>query len=131
MIELDSLVEVKLKEDEDFLKIRETLTRIGVARKDKTLFQSCHILHKQGKYYITHFKELFSMDGKPSNFTEDDISRRNSIANLLAEWGLVELVNPEKTKEPVSPLSQIKVLPHKEKDEVNFKKAKYNIGKKR
>ena len=131
MIEISSLVEVKLKEDEDFLKIRETLTRIGVAsRKDKTLFQSCHILHKQGKYYITHFKELFSMDGKPSNFTENDISRRNSIANLLAEWGLVELVNPEKTKEPVSPLSQIKVLPHKEKDEWNLA-AKYNIGKKR
>ena len=131
MIELDSLVEVKLKEDDDFLKIRETLTRIGVAsRKDKTLFQSCHILHKQGKYYITHFKELFSMDGKPSNFTEDDISRRNSIANLLAEWGLVELVNPDKSKEPVSPLSQIKVLPHKEKDEWNLA-AKYNIGKKR
>ena len=131
MIEISSLVEVKLKEDEDFLKIRETLTRIGVAsRKDKTLFQSCHILHKQGKYYITHFKELFSMDGKPSNFTEDDISRRNSIANLLAEWGLVELVNPEKTKEPVSPLSQIKVLPNKEKDEWNLA-AKYNIGKKR
>ena len=131
MIEISSLVEVKLKEDEDFLKIRETLTRIGVAsRKDKTLFQSCHILHKQGKYYITHFKELFSMDGKPSNFTEDDISRRNSIANLLAEWGLVELVDPNKTKEPVSPLSQIKVLPHKEKDEWNLA-AKYNIGKKR
>ena len=131
MIELDSLVEVKLKEDEDFLKIRETLTRIGVAsRKDKTLFQSCHILHKQGKYYITHFKELFSMDGKPSNFTEDDISRRNSIANLLAEWGLVELVDADKSKEPVSPLSQIKVLPHKEKDEWNLA-AKYNIGKKK
>jgi len=131
MIELDSLVEVRLKEHEDFLKIRETLTRIGVAsRKDKTLFQSCHILHKQKKYYITHFKELFSMDGKPSNFTEDDISRRNSIANLLAEWGLVELVDPNKTKEPVSPLSQIKVLPHKEKDEWNLA-AKYNIGKKR
>ena len=131
MIEISSLVEVKLKEDEDFLKIRETLTRIGVAsRKDKTLFQSCHILHKQGKYYITHFKELFSMDGKPSNFTEDDISRRNSIANLLAEWGLVELVNPDKSKEPVPPLSQIKVLPHKEKDEWNLA-AKYNIGKKR
>ena len=131
MIEISSLVEVKLKEDEDFLKIRETLTRIGVAsRKDKTLFQSCHILHKQGKYYITHFKELISMEGKPSNYTEDDISRRNSIANLLAEWGLVELVNPEKTKEPVSPLSQIKVLPHKEKNEWNLA-AKYNIGKKR
>lgn len=131
MIEISNLVEVKLKEDEDFLKIRETLTRIGVAsRKDKTLFQSCHILHKQGKYYITHFKELFSMDGKPSNFTEDDISRRNSIANLLAEWGLVELVDPDKSRDPVSPLSQIKVLPHKEKDEWNLA-AKYNIGKKR
>ena len=116
MIELDSLVEVKLKEDEDFLKIRETLTRIGVAsRKDKTLFQSCHILHKQGKYYITHFKELFSMDGKPSNFTEDDISRRNSIANLLAEWGLVELVNPEKTKEPVSLFRRLKFYHTKKK----------------
>ena len=127
----ESMLEVTIKAPDDFLKIRETLTRIGVAsRKDKTLFQSCHILHKQGKYYITHFKELFSMDGKPSNFTEDDISRRNSIANLLAEWGLVELVNPEKTKEPVSPLSQIKVLPHKEKDEWNLA-AKYNIGKKR
>ena len=125
------MLEVTIKQPDDFLKVRETLTRIGVAsRKDKTLFQSCHILHKQGKYYITHFKELFSMDGKPSNFTEDDISRRNSIANLLAEWGLVELVDPNKTKEPVSPLSQIKVLPHKEKDEWNLA-AKYNIGKKR
>ena len=117
MIELEKLVEVKLKEDEDFLKIRETLTRIGVAsRKDKTLYQSCHILHKQGKYYITHFKELFSLDGKPSNFTEDDISRRNTIANLLAEWGLITLVNPDKSADPVAPLSQIKVLPFKEKD---------------
>ena len=129
MIDLDSLVEVKLKEDEDFLKIRETLTRIGVAsRKDKTLFQSCHILHKQSRI-ICHFKELFSMDGKPSNFTEDDMGRRNTIANLLAEWGLVKLVNEDKSKEPVAPLSQIKV-PHKEKDEWNLA-AKYNIGKKR
>ena len=117
MIDLNSLVEVTLKDSEDFLKIRETLTRIGVAsRKDKTLFQSCHILHKQGKYYICHFKELFSIDGKPSNFTEDDLSRRNTISNLLAEWGLVNLVDIEKSKQPVAPLSQIKVLPHKEKD---------------
>ena len=131
MIELESLVEVTLKEDEDFLKIRETLTRIGVAsRKDKTLFQSCHILHKQGRYYICHFKERFSLDGKPANFTEDDISRRNTIANLLAEWGLVKLVNEDKSKDPVAPLSQIKVLPHKEKDGWTLS-AKYNIGKKR
>ena len=96
MIDLNSLVEVTLKDSEDFLKIRETLTRIGVAsRKDKTLFQSCHILHKQGKYYICHFKELFSIDGKPSNFTEDDLSRRNTISNLLAEWGLLTLVTPD------------------------------------
>ena len=131
MIDLNSLVEVTLKDSEDFLKIRETLTRIGVARrKDKTLFQSCHILHKQGKYYICHFKELFSIDGKPSNFTEDDLSRRNTISNLLAEWGLVNLVDIEKSKQPVAPLSQIKVLPHKEKDGWILS-AKYNIGKKR
>ena len=131
MIDLENLIEVKLKEDEDFLKIRETLTRIGVAsRKDKTLYQSCHILHKQGKYYITHFKELFSLDGKPSNFTEDDISRRNTIVNLLAEWGLIELVDSEKSKDPVAPLSQIKVLPFKEKDGWILS-AKYNIGKKK
>ena len=131
MIELENLVEVQLKEDEDFLKIRETLTRIGVAsRKEKTLYQSCHILHKQGKYYITHFKELFGLDGKPSNFTEDDISRRNTIANLLAEWGLITLVNPQKSANPVAPLSQIKVLPFKEKDGWILS-AKYNIGKKK
>ena len=130
-IDTDKMIEVKLKNPDDFLKIRETLTRIGVAsRKDKTLYQSCHILHKQGRYFIVHFKELFALDGKPSNFSDNDMSRRNTIANLLAEWGLVELVNPEKTKEPVSPLSQIKVLPHKEKDEWNLA-AKYNIGKKR
>jgi len=131
MIELENLVEVLLKNDEDFLKIRETLTRIGVAsRKDKTLYQSCHILHKQGKYYIVHFKELFGLDGKPSNFTEDDISRRNTIANLLAEWGLIELKVPEKSTNPVAPLSQIKVLPYKEKDGWILA-AKYNIGKKK
>jgi hypothetical protein len=128
---LDSMVEVLLKNEDDFLKIRETLTRIGVAsRKDKTIYQSCHILHKQGRYYIVHFKELFALDGKPSNFGDDDRGRRNSIANLLAEWGLVELVDEVKSKEPIAPLSQIKVLPFKEKDEWNLV-AKYNIGKKR
>tara|TARA_E500000318_G_C3485647_1_gene182234 strand:+ start:217 stop:615 length:399 start_codon:yes stop_codon:yes gene_type:complete len=130
-IDISNLVEVTLKEDDDFLKIRETLTRIGVAsRKDKTIYQSCHILHKQGKYYIVHFKELFALDGKPSNFSEDDIARRNTIANLLSEWGLIGLVDSNKSSDPVSPLSQIKVLPYKEKNEWNLT-AKYNIGKKR
>jgi hypothetical protein len=125
------MVEVVLNNQDDFLKVRETLTRIGIAsRKDKTLFQSCHILHKQGRYYIVHFKELFALDGKPSNFDEADIGRRNTIANLLAEWGLIELVEPAKSAEPISPLSQIKILPHKEKDEWNLE-AKYNIGRKR
>jgi len=127
---LDSLVEVLLKDDDDFLKIRETLTRIGVAsHKNKTLYQSCHILHKQGKYYIVHFKELFALDGKPSNFGDEDIGRRNTIANLLAEWGLIKLVDGEKTKEPIAPLNQIKVLPYKDKAEWNLE-TKYNIGKK-
>ena len=129
-IDTDKMIEVKLKTADDFLKIRETLTRIVVAsRKDKTLYQSCHILHKQGRYFIVHFKELFALDGKPSNFSESDMSRRNTIANLLAEWGLLELVNSEITKEPVAPISQIKVLPFKEKNEWNLT-AKYNIGKK-
>ena len=127
---LDSLIEIRITNDDDFLKIRETLTRIGVAsRKDKTIYQSCHILHKQGRYYIVHFKELFALDGKPSNFGDDDKGRRNTIANLIAEWGLVELVEPVKSSEPVAPLSQIKVLPHREKSEWNLV-AKYNIGKK-
>lgn len=130
-VDISNLVEVTLKEDDDFLKIRETLTRIGVAsRKDKTIYQSCHILHKQGKYYIVHFKELFALDGKPSNFSEDDIARRNTIANLLAEWGLIGLVDEDKSSDPVAPLSQIKVLPYKEKDDWILT-AKYNIGKKR
>ena len=121
---------MKLNEGDDFLKVRETLTRIGVAsRKDKTLYQSCHILHKQGRYFIVHFKELFALDGKPSNFSESDISRRNTIANLLAEWGLLKLVTPDLSKQPVAPISQIKVLPFKEKDQWNLT-AKYNIGKK-
>ena len=127
---LESLVEIRIKTDDDFLKIRETLTRIGVAsRKDKTIYQSCHILHKQGRYYIVHFKELFALDGKPSNFDATDQARRNTIANLLAEWKLVELVNPQSSADPVAPLSQIKVLPHREKNEWSLV-AKYNIGKK-
>lgn len=131
MTVLESLVEVRLVDEDDFLKVRETLTRIGVAsRKDKVLYQSCHILHKQGRYYIVHFKELFALDGKPANFSEDDVARRNTIANLLAEWGLVQLINPAATKEPVAPLSQIKILPHKEKDDWELV-AKYNIGRKR
>ena len=127
----ENMVEVKLKNEDDFLKIRETLTRIGVAsKKNRTIYQSCHILHKQGRYYIVHFKELFALDGKPSNFAEEDIARRNTIANLLAEWGLVNLVEPTKSSEPVAPLSQIKVLPYKEKDEWELV-AKYNLGKKK
>lgn len=127
---LESLVEVKLKNDDDFLKVRETLTRIGVAsKKDRVLYQSCHILHKQGKYYIVHFKELFLLDGKPSNFSEEDQGRRNTIVGLLAEWGLVEEVDAQKSKDPRAMLSQIKVLPYKERDEWELV-AKYNIGRK-
>ena len=128
---IDSFIEVKLINEDDFLKVRETLTRVGVAsKKQQTLWQSCHILHKQGKYYIVHFKELFALDGKPTNISEDDIARRNTIANLMAEWGLVSLNDPKRSAEPVSPLSQIKVLTHKEKDEWELV-AKYNIGRKK
>ena len=131
MLNLSELIEVTLPEPDDFLKIRETLSRIGVAsKKDRTLYQSCHILHKQGKYYVIHFKELFLLDGKKSDFSEDDISRRNTIANLLAEWNLLALVDPAKSEDPVSPLSQIKILSHKEKDDWILV-TKYNIGKKR
>jgi hypothetical protein len=131
MSTIDNMVEVVLKKPDDFLKVRETLTRIGVAsKKSDALFQSCHILHKQGKYYITHFKELFALDGKPTDFTEDDIARRNTIANLLAEWGLVDLVVPEKTAAPVATLSQIKVIPFNQKGDWELI-TKYNIGKKR
>ena len=126
----DQMVQVRLKTDDDFLKVRETLTRIGVAsRKDNTLFQSCHILHKQGNYYIVHFKELFLLDGKPSNFDQSDEGRRNTITNLLADWGLVEIVDKTKTTEPLTPLSQIKIIPFKEKGEWNLV-PKYNIGRK-
>ena len=123
------MLEVTIKQPDDFLKVRETLTRIGVAsRKDKTLFQSCHILHKQGKYYITHFKELFALDGKKSTLVENDIQRRNTITLLLQDWNLIEVVNTSMV-ENKAPLSQIKVLPFKEKSEWNMV-AKYNIGKK-
>jgi hypothetical protein len=113
------------------LKIKETLTRIGVAsRKDHKLYQSCHILHKQGKYYIVHFKELFALDGKPTNFSEEDIGRRNTICQLLQDWNLIKVVDEEIIKEPKAPMSQIKILPHKEKNEWELV-AKYNIGRKK
>ena len=125
------MIEVLLESPDDFLKIRETLTRIGVAsKKDKKIFQSCHILHKQNRYFIVHFKELFALDGKPTNFSEDDIARRNTISNLLAEWNLYKIINPEKTKSPVAPISQIKIIEYKEKSEWILEQ-KYNIGKKR
>ena len=125
------MIECTIDEPDDFLKIRETLTRIGVAsRKDKTLFQSCHILHKQGQYYIVHFKELFALDGKPTNFSENDQARRNTIANLLAEWSLIKLVDSNKTSELTVPLNQLKILAYKEKDEWELT-AKYNIGSKK
>lgn len=130
MVDLKNFIEVKLQESDDFLKVKETLTRIGVSsKKDKTLYQSCHILHKQGKYYIVHFKELFALDGKPSNISDNDIARRNSIAKLLKDWGLVELIRPtdfEHTE--LAPFHQIKVLAFKEKDDWNLV-SKYNIGK--
>ena len=127
---IDNLIEVTLPNEEDFLKIKETLTRIGVAsKKDRKLYQSCHILHKQGKYYIVHFKELFALDGKPSNFSEEDVGRRNTIASLLEEWGLLKLVVSEKSREPRTPLSQIKILAYKDRNEWELV-AKYNIGRK-
>jgi hypothetical protein len=128
---IETLVEVELLHDENFLKIKETLTRIGIAsRKDKTIYQSCHILHKQGKYYIVHFKELFMLDGKINNFDEEDRGRRNTIVNLLEEWNLIRTVNPEMIQDPVAQLSQIKILSHKEKSEWELV-AKYSIGKKK
>ena len=124
----EEMLEIKLKEPDDFLKVRETLSRIGVAsRKERKLYQSCHILHKQGKYYIVHFKELFALDGKDTNLNENDISRRNSIASLLGDWGLVGLVSDA---EPKAPLSQIKVLSFTEKNDWILEQ-KYNIGKKK
>ena len=128
---IESLIEVRLGEEDDFLKVRETLTRIGVAsRKDKTLYQSCHILHKQGKYYIVHFKELFALDGKPSDFSDEDKGRRNTITKLLSDWGLIAIVDADKIIEPQTPLNQIKILPFKEKNEWSLV-TKYNIGRKK
>lgn len=125
----ESMLEVTLPEPDNFLKVRETLTRIGVAsRKDKTLYQSCHILHKQGRYFIVHFKELFALDGKEANITAGDIERRNTIAGLLSDWGLLKIVTPAKAEKRVS-LSQIKVVSFKEKADWTLT-AKYNIGKK-
>ncbi len=124
------MVEVTLNEPDDFLKVRETLTRIGVAsRKEKKLYQSCHILHKQGRYYLVHFKELFALDGKHANLTVNDIQRRNRITQLIADWGLITIVNPDQISD-IAPLNQIKVLSYKEKDEWILE-TKYNIGKKK
>ena len=126
----DSMVEVKLSQPDDFLKVRETLSRIGVAsRKEKKLYQSCHILHKQGRYYIVHFKELFALDGKTANLTQNDVQRRNRITQLLSDWGLISIVNDE-TIADIAPLNQIKVLAYKEKGEWELE-SKYNIGKKK
>ena len=127
----DTFLEVKLKREEDFLKVKETLTRIGIAsRKEKKLYQSCHILHKRGKYYIVHFKELFLLDGKQSDFTDEDRGRRNAIALLLEEWGLISVVDSDKYQEPRAKISSIRILPFKEKGEWELE-SKYTIGKKR
>mgnify|MGYP003389497229 CR=1 FL=1 len=127
-IQIEDLVEVSLEHEDDFLKVKETLTRIGISsRKEKKLYQSCHILHKRGKYYIVHFKELFALDGLPSNFGESDIARRNTIVGLLAEWELLGIVKPECCEEPIASLGSIKILPFKDKDEWELC-PKYHIG---
>ena len=126
----DQMIEITLNEPDDFLKVRETLTRIGVAsRKEKKIYQSCHILHKQGRYYIVHFKELFALDGKHANLTQNDVQRRNRIIQLLCDWGLVTVLTPEKVTD-IAPLNQIKVLAYKEKGDWILQ-TKYNIGKKK
>ena len=131
MVDLSKFLEIELKEQDDFLKVRETLTRIGVSsRKEKVLYQSCHILHKQGKYYLVHFKELFLLDNKPSNLSENDIQRRNAIADLLEEWGLLKILNPDIMIDNIAPIHQIKIISFKEKDEWELI-TKYNIGKKK
>lgn len=128
---VDSLLEIRIGEEDDFLKIRETLTRIGVAsKKDKTLYQSCHILHKQGRFYLVHFKEMFSLDGKDTNFSEEDMGRRNTIATLLEEWGLLKIVDPQMASAPRTGINQIKIISHKEKGNWTLL-TKYAIGKKR
>ena len=125
----DQMIEISLGEPDDFLKVRETLTRIGVAsRKEKKIYQSCHILHKQGRYFIVHFKELFALDGKHANLTQNDVQRRNRIVQLLADWGLIDIMNVEKIQD-IAPLNQIKVLSYKDKGDWILEQ-KYNIGKK-
>ena len=127
---IENLVEVELTDRNDFLKVKETLTRIGVLSKSQDiLYQSCHILQKRGKYYIVHFKELFALDGKPTNISDNDIARRNTIANLIAEWGLVKLIVPEKTSTNIAPINQIKIISFKDKGNYQLI-AKYSIGKK-
>jgi len=121
-------VEVRLRSSEDFLKVKETLSRIGLAsKKDNTLYQSCHILHKQGRYYIVHFKELFMLDGKQADFSESDVARRNKIVLLLDEWNLVEIVDKDQVKDPIAPINQVKIIPYKEKSQWNLV-TKYTIG---
>lgn len=127
---IDQLVQVTLDKEQDFLKVKETLTRIGIAsRKDNTLYQSCHILHKQGKYYIVHFKQLFALDGKQTDFSEEDRARTNTIVKLLQDWELVKVVNPKQIEQPLAPLSKIKIISFKEKDQWELV-AKYTIGRK-
>jgi len=128
MFNLSQLVEVRLRSSEDFLKVKETLSRIGLAsKKDNTLYQSCHILHKQGRYYIVHFKELFMLDGKQADFSESDVARRNRIVLLLDEWNLVEIVDKDQVKDPIAPINQVKIIPYKEKSQWNLV-TKYTIG---
>ena len=131
MSAIESLVEVVLNSEDDFLKVRETLTRIGIASpKEKKLYQSCHILHKRGKYYIVHFKELFALDGKPTNFSEEDQGRRNTITKLLSDWNLITVVKEDCINEPAAPMNQVKIIAHKDKNDWELV-AKYNIGNKR
>jgi hypothetical protein len=131
MSAVESLVEVTLQSQDDFLKVRETLTRIGIASpKEKKLYQSCHILHKRGKYYIVHFKELFALDGKPTNFSEEDQGRRNTITKLLSDWNLISVVNERGIENPAAPMNQIKIIAHKDKNDWELV-TKYNIGNKK
>jgi hypothetical protein len=131
MVDLSRFIEIKLNEQDDFLKVRETLTRIGVSsKKEKVLYQSCHILHKQGRYYLVHFKEMFALDGKPSNISENDIQRRNAIAKLLEEWELIEILNPQLMINNIAPIHQIKIISYKEKNDWELV-SKYSMGKKK
>lgn len=130
-LRVEDLLEITLKAEDDFLKVRETLTRIGVSsKKENKLYQSCHILHKRGKFYIVHFKELFALDGLPTDIDDTDIGRRNTIANLLEEWGLVDIVDPKKSSEPIVSLAQMKIIPFKDKQNWELV-PKYHIGKKK